>query len=78
MVRVVRDGKERYTVDWRKTRENVGPLQKEMQVLVTWDMEKTELFNDFLPQCSLGSAPAALPKLQKAKAETEKMKNQLL
>lgn len=45
---------------------------------VTWDMEKTELFNDFLPQCSLGSAPATLPKLQKAKAETEKMKNQLL
>ncbi|GAB0175629.1 hypothetical protein GRJ2_000028100 [Grus japonensis] len=32
----------RYISDKRKTRENVGPLMKEMGDLVTWDMEKAE------------------------------------
>ena len=31
----------------RKTRENVGPLRKDMRDLVTWDMEKAEGLNDF-------------------------------
>ncbi|GAB0185088.1 mitochondrial enolase superfamily member 1 [Grus japonensis] len=33
--------------DKRKTRENMGPLWKEMGDLVTWDMEKAEVLNDF-------------------------------
>ncbi|GAB0176214.1 hypothetical protein GRJ2_000086600 [Grus japonensis] len=37
----------RYISDKRKTRENVGPLWKETGDLVTWDMEKAEVFNDF-------------------------------
>ncbi|KAK4818694.1 hypothetical protein QYF61_017915 [Mycteria americana] len=37
----------RYVGDKRKTRENVGPLQKETGDLVTWDMEKAEVLNDF-------------------------------
>ncbi|GAB0182661.1 hypothetical protein GRJ2_000731400 [Grus japonensis] len=37
----------RYVSDKRKTRENVGPLQKEMGDLVTQDMEKAEVLNDF-------------------------------
>ncbi|KAK4807026.1 hypothetical protein QYF61_000355 [Mycteria americana] len=37
----------RYIRDKRKTRENVGPLQKEMGDLVTQDMEKAEVLNDF-------------------------------
>ena len=32
--------------DQRKTRENVGPLQKEAGDLVTWIMEKAEVLND--------------------------------
>ncbi|GAB0187326.1 hypothetical protein GRJ2_001197900 [Grus japonensis] len=37
----------RYINDKRKTRENVGPLWKETGNLVTRDMEKAEVFNDF-------------------------------
>jgi len=33
--------------DKRKTRENVGPLWKEMGDLATWDMEKTEVLDFF-------------------------------
>ncbi|GAB0181828.1 mitochondrial enolase superfamily member 1 [Grus japonensis] len=37
----------RYVSSKRKTRENVGPLQKENGELVTQDMEKAEVLNDF-------------------------------
>ncbi|GAB0203429.1 hypothetical protein GRJ2_002808500 [Grus japonensis] len=37
----------RYISDKRKTKENVGSLWKEMGDLVTQDMEKAEVFNDF-------------------------------
>jgi len=33
--------------DIRKTRENVDPLHKETGFLVTQDMEKAEVLNDF-------------------------------
>ncbi|GAB0204436.1 mitochondrial enolase superfamily member 1 [Grus japonensis] len=38
----------RYISDKRKIRENVGLLQKEMGDLVTQDMEKAEVLNNFL------------------------------
>ena len=38
----------RYISDKRKTRENVGPLQKGLGDLVTWYMEKAEVLNNFL------------------------------
>jgi len=54
----------------------VGSLWKEMGDLVTWDMEKVEVLNNFfLPRSSTVSAPATLPKSQKAKAGPGKMKN---
>jgi len=37
----------RYISDKRKARENVGPLWKETGDLVTQDMEKAEVLNDF-------------------------------
>ncbi|GAB0176539.1 mitochondrial enolase superfamily member 1 [Grus japonensis] len=37
----------RYISDKRKTRENVGLLWKETGDLVTWDMEKAEVLNNF-------------------------------
>jgi len=37
----------RYLSGKRKTRENVGPLWKETGDLVTQDMEKAEVLNDF-------------------------------
>lgn len=46
----------------------MGLLQMEMEALVTWDMEKTEV-----SKCSSHTAQVA-----EVKAGTEKMKNQLL
>ncbi|KFQ04942.1 hypothetical protein N329_07333, partial [Haliaeetus albicilla] len=37
----------RYVSDRRKTSENVGPLWKKTKDLVTQDMEKAEVLNDF-------------------------------
>ncbi|KFO15066.1 hypothetical protein N312_07407, partial [Balearica regulorum gibbericeps] len=37
----------RYISDKRRTRENVGPLRNETGELVTQDMEKAEVLNDF-------------------------------
>ncbi|GAB0179507.1 mitochondrial enolase superfamily member 1 [Grus japonensis] len=37
----------RYTSNKRKTRENVGPLHKETGDLLTRDIEKAEILNDF-------------------------------
>ncbi|GAB0193583.1 mitochondrial enolase superfamily member 1 [Grus japonensis] len=50
LARNVKDNKKsfyRYISDKRKTRENVGSLWKEMGDLVTGDMEKAEVLNDF-------------------------------
>ena len=44
----------RYAGDKRKTRETVGPLQKETGDLVTWDMEKAEVLNDFFASVFTG------------------------
>ncbi|GAB0192671.1 hypothetical protein GRJ2_001732400 [Grus japonensis] len=66
----------RYVSDKRKMRKNGGPLQNDTGDLVTRAMEKAKLLNDFffLPQSSLASALATLPKL-KAKAGTGRMEN---
>jgi len=50
LVRDVKGNKKafyRYVSDRRQTRENVGPLQKEAGDLVTQDVEKAEVLNDF-------------------------------
>ncbi|GAB0209770.1 mitochondrial enolase superfamily member 1 [Grus japonensis] len=50
LARDVKDNKKsfyRYVSEKRRTRENVGPLQNEMGDLVTQDMEKAEVLNDF-------------------------------
>ncbi|GAB0208353.1 mitochondrial enolase superfamily member 1 [Grus japonensis] len=50
LARDVKDNKKgfyRYVRDKRRTRENVGPLQNETGDLVTQDMEKAEVLNDF-------------------------------
>ncbi|GAB0209752.1 hypothetical protein GRJ2_003440900 [Grus japonensis] len=50
LARDVKDNKKsfyRYVSDKRRTRENVGPLQNETGDLVTQDMEKAEVLNDF-------------------------------
>ncbi|GAB0204204.1 hypothetical protein GRJ2_002886000 [Grus japonensis] len=54
----------RYVSDKRRTRENVGPLQKERGDLVTWDMEMAEVLNDFFAsvftsKCSSHTTQAA-------------------
>ncbi|GAB0176056.1 hypothetical protein GRJ2_000070800 [Grus japonensis] len=54
----------RYVSDKRKTRKNVGPLQKETGDLVTQDMEKAEVLNKFFAsvftsKCSSHTAQVA-------------------
>lgn len=56
-----------------RTTENVGALQKETGDLVTWNVEKAEVFNDILPQSSPASVLAILPKSQYEKAVTRRM-----
>ncbi|GAB0209359.1 hypothetical protein GRJ2_003401600 [Grus japonensis] len=45
----------RYVSDKRRTRENVGPLQNETGDLVTQDMEKAEVLNDFFASVFTGN-----------------------
>ncbi|GAB0203630.1 mitochondrial enolase superfamily member 1 [Grus japonensis] len=50
LARDVKDNKKsfyRYVSNKRRMRENVGPLRNEMGDLVTQDMEKAEVLNDF-------------------------------
>ncbi|GAB0199646.1 hypothetical protein GRJ2_002430000 [Grus japonensis] len=57
LARDVKDKKKsfyRYVSDKRRTRENVGPLQNEMGELVTQDMEKAEVLNDFFASVFTG------------------------
>lgn len=61
--------------DIRKTRKNVGPLKKEMRVLVTWGMKKTGVLKDFRFKSSSASAPSTSPNSLKVKAGSEKIKN---
>ncbi|GAB0180871.1 hypothetical protein GRJ2_000552400 [Grus japonensis] len=54
----------RYVSDKRRTRKNVGPLQKETGDLVTQDIEKAEVLNDFFAsvftdKCSSHTAQAS-------------------
>ncbi|GAB0184878.1 mitochondrial enolase superfamily member 1 [Grus japonensis] len=44
----------RYVSDKRRTRENVGPLRNETGNLVTQDMEKAEVLNDFFASVFTG------------------------
>ncbi|GAB0202681.1 mitochondrial enolase superfamily member 1 [Grus japonensis] len=57
LARDVKDNKKsfyRYVSDKRRTRENVGPLWNETGDLVTQDMEKAEVLNDFFASVSTG------------------------
>ncbi|GAB0176260.1 mitochondrial enolase superfamily member 1 [Grus japonensis] len=46
----------RYVSDKRRMRENVGPLQNETDDLVTQDMEKAEVLNDFFASVFTGKS----------------------
>lgn len=63
----------------RETREIAGPLQKEMrEILLPGVWRKLRYPMPALPQSSPTSAPATVPKSQKAKAGTRRMKNHTL
>ena len=57
----------RYVSDKRKTRENVGPLQKETGDLVTWDMEKAEVLNDFFASVFTGKCSSRTTQVTEGK-----------
>ncbi|GAB0191850.1 mitochondrial enolase superfamily member 1 [Grus japonensis] len=57
LARDVKDNKKsfyRYVSEKRRMRENVGPFQNEMGDLVTQDMEKAEVLNDFFASVFTG------------------------
>ncbi|GAB0181989.1 mitochondrial enolase superfamily member 1 [Grus japonensis] len=57
LARDVKDNKKSfygYVSDKRRTRENVGPLQNETGDLVTQDMEKAEVLNNFFASAFTG------------------------
>ncbi|GAB0186169.1 mitochondrial enolase superfamily member 1 [Grus japonensis] len=59
LARDVKDNKKsfyRYVSDKMRTRENVGPLRNEMGELVTQDMEKAEVLNDFFASVFTGKS----------------------
>ncbi|GAB0179488.1 hypothetical protein GRJ2_000414100 [Grus japonensis] len=59
LARDVKDNKKsfyRYVSDKRRTRENVGPLWNEMGELVTQNMEKAEVLNDFFASVFTGKS----------------------
>ncbi|GAB0203984.1 mitochondrial enolase superfamily member 1 [Grus japonensis] len=59
LARDVKDNKKsfyRYVSDKRRMGENVGPLRNEMGDLVTQDMEKAEVLNDFFASVFTGKA----------------------
>jgi len=57
----------RYIGDKTKTRENVGPLWKEMRDLVTQDMEKPEIINDFFASVFTEKCPSHTVKVTNSK-----------
>ncbi|GAB0180274.1 mitochondrial enolase superfamily member 1 [Grus japonensis] len=59
LARDVKDNKKsfyRYVSDKRRMRENVGPLRNETGDLVTQDMEKAEILNDFFASVFTGKS----------------------
>ncbi|GAB0184760.1 hypothetical protein GRJ2_000941300 [Grus japonensis] len=59
LARDVKDNKKsfyRYFSDKRRMRENVGPFRNEMGDLVTQDMEKAEVLNDFFASVFTGKS----------------------
>ncbi|GAB0203412.1 mitochondrial enolase superfamily member 1 [Grus japonensis] len=59
LARDVKDNKKsfyRYVSEKRRTRENVGPLRNETGDLVTQDMEKAEVLNDFFASVFTGKS----------------------
>ena len=61
--------------DKRKTRENVGPLQKETGDQVTQDMEKAEVLNDFFASVFTSKCSSHTTQVQKTKAGIRRLKN---
>ena len=65
----------RYIGDKRKIRETMGSLQKKQETWLPRTWRRLRYSATVLPQSSPTSAPATLPKKQKAKAGTGRMKN---
>jgi len=65
----------RYVSDKRKTRENVGLLWKEMGDLVTWDIEKAEVHNDFFGSIFTGKCSSRTAQVTDSKGRDCEMKN---
>ncbi|KAK4814166.1 hypothetical protein QYF61_009984 [Mycteria americana] len=57
----------RYVGNKRKTRENVGPLWKEAGDLVTQDMEKAEVLNDFFASVFTGKCSSHTAQVSEGK-----------
>ncbi|KFV20211.1 hypothetical protein N340_01073, partial [Tauraco erythrolophus] len=57
----------RYVSDKKKSREDVGPLRKEMGDLATRDMEKAEVLNDFFASVFVGKSSSCTAQVTEGK-----------
>ncbi|KFV09627.1 hypothetical protein N340_04878, partial [Tauraco erythrolophus] len=57
----------RYVSDKKRSRENVGPLQKEMEDLATRDMEKAEVLNYFFSSVFTGKSSSGTAQVAECK-----------
>ncbi|KFV17941.1 hypothetical protein N340_02406, partial [Tauraco erythrolophus] len=57
----------RYVSDKKKSRENVGPLRKEMGDLATQDMEKAEVLSDFFASVFTGKSSSGTAQVTEGK-----------
>ncbi|KFP07547.1 hypothetical protein N300_15283, partial [Calypte anna] len=64
-----------YVMDKRKTRENVGPLQKETGELVTQDVEKAEVLSDNFASVFTGKDPGHSLHVTEAKGKDWEKEN---
>ncbi|KFV17626.1 hypothetical protein N340_12724, partial [Tauraco erythrolophus] len=57
----------RYVSDKKRSRENVGPLQKETEDLATRDMEKAEVLSDFFASVFTGKSSSCTAQVTEGK-----------
>ncbi|KFV17265.1 hypothetical protein N340_13574, partial [Tauraco erythrolophus] len=71
LAKSIKDNKKsiyRYVSDKKRSRENVGPLWKEMGDVASWDMEKAEVLNNFFASVFTGKSSSCTAQVTERKS----------